>query len=179
MSDKEADYPVLFSEEQIRSRIDELARQISCDYLGSDLLVIGILNGSFIFLADLVREISVPLKIDFISLSSYGQAIQSSGMVDMRLDIHCDVLNYDVLIVEDIIDTGYTIQKSRIIDRLLQKGAKSVKICTLLNKKDRRKVDIKLDYIGFVIPNEFVIGYGMDYAGLYRNLPYIAIMKAE
>lgn len=169
---------ILITREQISERVKELADQISYDYRGRKLHIAGILNGSFIFLADLVRCLSIPVEIDFISFSSYGGSRDSCGSINIRMDLNSDVRNKDVLIVDDIIDTGFTLSRSGIIDRLVSNGAESVKICTLLNKPSRRMVEIVIDYFGFTIPDEFVVGYGMDYSGLHRNLPYIAVINS-
>lgn len=168
---------VVFSEKEIAERVSQLAYKISSDYVNSKLLVIGILNGSFIFLADLTRCISIPIEIDFISVASYGSSTISSENVEFKLGLKTDVLEKHILIVEDIIDTGYSLHKSDVINHFIKSGAKSVKICALLNKESRRKVPIAIDYLGFDIPDIFVVGYGMDYAGLYRNLPYIGIIN--
>jgi hypoxanthine phosphoribosyltransferase len=168
---------VIVTQEQISLRVHELAEQISDDYKDSRLHIAGILNGSFIFLADLVRCLNIPVEIDFISFSSYGSSTVSCGNITTRIELNSDVKNKDVLIVDDIVDTGYTLTKSGIIQQLISCGAKSVKICALLDKPSRRKTNIIVDYSGFTIPDEFVVGYGMDYSGLHRNLPYIAVMK--
>lgn len=168
---------VLLTEEQITSRVRHLAEQISNDYRGRVLLLVGVLNGSFVFLADLARLLSIPAEIDFVSFSSYASSSTSDGCVDTRLAISCDVIGKDVLIVEDIIDTGHTISRSGIVDRLRLSGASSVKLCSLLDKAAGRKADVTIDYLGFTIPDQFVVGYGMDYAGLYRYLPYVAILR--
>lgn len=168
---------VLITQEQIANRVRELAKQISYDYKDRKLHIAGILNGSFIFLADLVRCLNIPVEIDFISFSSYGSSKESSGNINVRMDLNSDIRNKDILIVDDIIDTGFTLSKSGIVDQLMSYGAKSVKICALLDKPSRRKADIIIDYSGFTIPDEFVVGYGMDFSGLHRNLPYIATIK--
>ncbi|MHB0912845.1 MAG: hypoxanthine phosphoribosyltransferase [Armatimonadota bacterium] len=168
---------VFLGEEQIAARVRELGAEISDDYKGRNLVIVGILKGSFVFLADLVRSISLPLTLDFITLSSYGGSTESSGTVRLAKDLDESVAGRDVLIVEDIVDTGWTLRMSRLKEVLLERGAASVRVCTLLDKPERRKVDVDLDYVGFVIPDEFVVGYGLDFDGLYRNLPDISIVK--
>jgi len=160
--------------EQIQNRVKELAERISADYEGKDLLAIGILKGAFIFFSDLVRMIRSPLSIDFIIASSYIKS-DTSGEVTMYYDIREDVFDKDVLLVEDIVDSGITLNYLR--ERILTNGPKSLRICTFLDKKERRQVDVPLDYVGFEIPNEFVVGYGLDYDNKFRNLPYISIFK--
>ena len=167
---------ILLTEEQICSRVAELGSQISEDYKGKDLLVVGILKGSFIFLADLVRSIKIPLSVDFVTLASYGDATESSGVVTIVSDLREDVANRHVLIVEDIVDTGWTLSLSGITEHLMGKNAISVCVCTLLDKPSRRRVDIDVSYIGFQIPDKFVVGYGLDFKGLYRNLPYLGCL---
>lgn len=166
---------ILFDEEQIKARITELAKQISADYAGKRPLVVGILKGSVIFYADLIRALDIPVELDFMSVSSYGSGTESTGQILINKDITCGVENKDLIIVEDIIDSGNTLftLKGHMADR----GAKSVKIATLLNKPARRKVRLEPDYKCFDIEDEFVIGYGMDYAEEYRNLPYVGILK--
>jgi len=158
--------------EQIQTKNLQLAGRISNDYEGKDLLAVGILKGAFMFFS--VRLIRVPLVIDFMIASSYMK-FDTSGEVKMHYDIMEDVSNKDVLLIEDIVDTGITLNYIR--ERLLMKGPRSLKICTLLDKKERRQVDVSIDYIGFEIPNEFVVGYGLDYDNKFRNLPYISIFK--
>lgn len=160
--------------EQIQGKVKDLADKISADYEGKDLLAIGILKGSFIFFSDLVRMIRTPLTIDFIIASSYMK-YDTSGEVKMHYDVRESLENKDVLLVEDIVDSGITLNYLR--ERILMKGPRSLKICAFLDKKERRQVEVPLDYIGFQIPNEFVVGYGLDYDNKYRNLPYIAIFK--
>jgi hypoxanthine phosphoribosyltransferase len=160
--------------EQIQNKNRELADRISNDYEGKDLIAIGILKGAFIFFADLVKLIKVPLSIDFLIASSYLKS-ETSGEIRMHSDIREDIADKDVLLIEDIVDTGITLNYIR--ERILQKGPKSLKICTLLDKKARRQVDVPIDYVGFEIPDEFVVGYGLDYDNKFRNLPYISIFK--
>ncbi|MDI6827420.1 MAG: hypoxanthine phosphoribosyltransferase [Armatimonadota bacterium] len=170
---------ILLTEEQIAARVSELGRKISEDYLGKDLIVVGILKGAFVFLADLIRQITIPVSVDFVAISSYGSSTRSSGVVKILKDLDESVENKHVLIVEDIIDTGLTLKLSYLKDNLVRRKAASVKICTLLDKPDRRQVDIEPDYKGFSIPNKFVVGYGLDFGGLYRNLPFIGVLKEE
>jgi len=164
----------LFTKEQIQARIKELAEKISNDYVGKNVLAVGILKGAFMFFSDLVRAIQVPLTIDFILASSYVKT-DTTGEVKVHYDIREDVSDKDVLLVEDIIDSGITLNHLR--ERVLARSPRSLKICLFLDKRERRIVDVPLDYVGFEIPNEFVVGYGLDYDNQYRNLPYIAIFK--
>lgn len=170
---------ILISEEQIAARVAELGRKISEDYLGKELVLVGILKGAVVFLADLMRQISIPLLVDFVAISSYGPSTRSSGVVKILKDLDESVENKHVLIVEDIIDTGLTLKLSYLKDNLERRKAASVKICTLLDKPARRQVDIEPDYKGFTIPDKFVVGYGLDFGGLYRNLPFIGVLKEE
>ncbi|HOA80918.1 MAG TPA: hypoxanthine phosphoribosyltransferase, partial [Defluviitaleaceae bacterium] len=147
------------------------------DYRGKDLTVIGILKGSNIFMGDLIRKIDIPLQIDFMVVSSYGQSTESSGIVRVIKDLDYSIEGKNILIVEDIIDTGLTLAYLKEI--LLKRKPQSVKICSLLDKPARRRVDLEVDYIGFETPDEFIVGYGIDYSEKYRNLPYIAVLKDE
>lgn len=165
---------VLLSREQIAERIKEVAAQINKDYAGKELTVICILKGSFVFVADLIREITVPVRCEFMSVSSYGDAKTSSGEVKIHLDLSLPLDGKDILIVEDIVDSGLTLKF--IKDLLLVRNPASVRCCTLLQKPDALKVDIQVEYHGFKIGNEFVIGYGLDYAQRYRELPYIGVV---
>jgi len=163
---------VLIPEEEIKKKVRELGQQITKDYQNSeDVILVGLLRGSTIFLADLSREIDLEAKIDFMVVSSYGSAMESSREVKINKDLEEDIRGKDVIIVEDIIDTGYTLEKVR--DYLLLKNPASFKICTLLDKPERREVPVEVDYVGFQIPDVFVVGYGIDYAQKHRNLPYI------
>jgi len=164
----------LFTKEQIQVRVKELAEKISNDYADKNVLVVGILKGAFMFFSDLVRAIQVPLTIDFIVASSYLKA-DTTGEVKVYYDIREDISDKDVLLVEDIVDSGITLNYIR--ERVLARSPRSLKICIFLDKRERRIVDVPLDYVGFKIPNEFVVGYGLDYDNQYRNLPYIAIFK--
>ena len=165
---------VLIPEDRLQKRISELGAQISRDYAGEDLLLLAVLKGSVLFLSDLMRHITVPHAVDFIATSSYGASTESSGIVRILKDLDEPIQGRNVLIVEDIIDTGHTL--NYLLRLLRARMPKSLRICTLLNKPDRREVDVHVDYIGFDIPNEFVLGYGLDYDELYRNLPYIAVL---
>ncbi len=169
---------ILVSAEDIQRRCGELGAQISADYAGKDLLLVCILKGGVIFLSDLSRALSIPHSIDFMAISSYGGSrIESSGIVRILMDLNSNIADRHVLIVEDIIDTGRTLQY--IIENLGTRDPASLRICTLLNKPSRREVEVKIDYTGFDIPNEFVVGYGLDFGELYRNLPYIGVLKKD
>lgn len=167
----------LLTREQIDKRVQELGECISNDYRGKDLLMVGILKGAVVFFSDLIRNVSIPMSIDFMAISSYGSATKSSGVVRVLKDLDHAVDGRHVIIVEDIVDTGKTL--AYLKSNLLARGAASLKICTLLDKPERRTVDIKADYHGFVIPNEFVVGYGLDYAEEYRNIDAIGVLKPE
>ncbi|MDR3259071.1 MAG: hypoxanthine phosphoribosyltransferase [Fusobacteriaceae bacterium] len=162
---------VMISKERIEKKIKELAAQIERDHKGKELIFIGLLKGSVIFMCDLIKEIKLPIFIDFMSVSSYGSGTKTTGIVKILKDIDFDVKDKELFIVEDIIDSGLTLKYVK--DFLFAKGAAKVHICTLLDKPQRRKVDIKSDYVGFEIPDEFVVGYGLDYAQKHRNLPYV------
>ena len=164
-------WEVLCSEEQISSRLKELGSEISKDYEGKKLLVVSLLKGSFIFCADLVRNITVPVKIEFMTTSSYGHGEKSSGNVKVVSDVNSDLAGYDVLIVDDITDTALTM--SHVMKHLKAKNPNSVKSCVLLDKPSRRKVELVPDYCGFEIEDKFVVGYGLNYGDYYRNIPYV------
>lgn len=164
----------LISQEEIQERIKELARQIEKDYNSEEIVMIVILNGAAFFAMDLAKNITSSVLVDFMKISSYS-GTQSTGNLKMKLDLSQDILDKNVLIVEDIVDTGRTLYYLK--DYLLSKNPKSLKICTLLNKEERREFDINADYVAFDIPNKFVIGYGLDYDEKYRNLPYIAYVE--
>ncbi len=169
---------VLIAREDLARRIQELGEEISRDYAGQDLLLVCILKGGVLFLSDLVRVIRIPHSMDFMAISSYGGTrVESSGVVRILMDLNTNIEGRNVLIVEDIIDTGRTL--TYITQNLRTRNPASLKICTLLNKPSRRQVPVKLDYVGFDIPNEFVIGYGLDYNEIYRNLPFVGILKPE
>ncbi len=168
---------VLLSEEEVNARIREIGELISKEYAGKSIHLIGILKGGSFFMCELAKRITVPVSIDFMSVSSYGSSTESSGVVKVIKDLDESLVGKHVLVVEDIIDTGRTI--SYLVDLLKDRGAADVKLCALLDKPERRVVDVKVDYIGFQIPDEFVVGYGLDYAQRYRNLPYIGIVKFD
>ncbi len=171
---------ILVSEEQIAEAVRSLAAQIDRDYSGSEnnLLLLGILKGSVVFMGDLMKQITLPLEIDFMKVSSYGSGTSSSGRINILLDLHrTDLSQKDIIIVEDIIDSGKTL--SYLVEYLTLGGAHSVRTCTLLDKPSRRKVDFTPDYVGYEVPDEFVVGYGLDYDEKYRALPYIGILKPE
>jgi len=168
---------VLFTREQIAHRVRELADQISAEHAGRELLALGILKGSWVFLADLVRRMTIPVTVDFMMVSSYGAGTVSSGAVKIVLDVKCPVEGRDVLVVEDIIDTGLTLKY--IVDNLKLRMPRSLKVVALLDKPARRRVDIRADYVGFEVPDKFVVGYGVDYAERYRNLPYVGCIEEK
>ncbi|KAB2953289.1 hypoxanthine phosphoribosyltransferase [Heliorestis acidaminivorans] len=168
---------ILLSEEELQAKVKELGAQISADYEGKDLLVVGILKGALVFMADLIRAIKIPVTIDFMAVSSYGQGAKSSGAVRILKDLDKAVEDRHILIVEDIVDTGLTL--NYLIDNLKSRGAASVKTCTILDKPNRRTIPIEPDYNGFTIPDEFVVGYGLDYAEKYRHFPFVAVLKRE
>lgn len=168
---------ILISKQELDEKLKSMGKQISKDYEGKDLLLIGVLKGAFIFLADLMRNIDIPVEVDFMAVSSYGSSTESSGVVRILKDLDSDIKGKDVLVVEDIIDTGLTL--SYLIQNLKSRGARSVSVCTLLDKPDRRKAEVGLKYKGFDIPDKFIVGYGLDYAQKYRNLDQIYILKEE
>lgn len=168
---------VLISKEELEKNAQELGSRISKDYEGKELVIIGVLKGGFIFLADLARNITIPVQLDFMSVSSYGDSSKSSGVVRIIKDVDTNIAGKHVLIVEDIIDTGLTL--NHLVELLKTRGPLSVKICAALDKPSRRKVDVQVDYKGIEIPDEYVIGYGLDYAGKYRNIPEVCVLKRE
>ena len=168
---------VLLSEDEIREKVRELGGKITAEYKNSNLMLVTVLKGAVVFLADLMRQIDVPAEIDFMVVSSYGSGVKSSGVVKIVKDLDVPLAGKDILIVEDILDSGLTL--SYIKELLESRGPRSIRIATLLDKPSRRKVDLQADYIGFSVPDEFVIGYGLDYDEKYRNLPYIGILKPE
>ncbi|MDD6263100.1 MAG: hypoxanthine phosphoribosyltransferase [Clostridiales bacterium] len=168
---------ILLSEEQIKKRVAEIGQKITLDYGGKRPLLVSVLKGSVVFMADLMREIKVDCDIDFMSVSSYGNGQKSSGVVRILKDLDHDIAGRDIIVVEDILDSGLTL--SYILDMLKKRGAASIRLCTLLDKPDRRRVSVAVDYSGFTVPDEFVVGYGLDYGETYRNLPYIGILKPE
>ena len=168
---------ILLNEDEISEIIKRLGEEITKDYKDKNLLLVSVLRGAVVFLTDLMRAIDLPLEIDFMAASSYGKSTATSGVVKVKLDIAEDLSGYDVLIVEDILDSGVTL--SKITSMLESRGANSVRICTFLDKPERHIANIKADYVGSVVPNEFVVGYGLDYADKYRNLPVLGVLKRE
>ena len=167
---------VLFNEEQIQDRIRELGAQLTAEYAGKELVLVGVLKGSCVFMADLMRVIDLPLTIDFMAVSSYKDGTRSTGDVEILKDLSNPIRGKDVIVVEDIVDTGLTL--SRLLEILESRGANSIKLASFLDKPEPRiKTELKIDYTGFVVPNHFVVGYGLDAAGRYRNLPFIAVVK--
>ncbi len=165
---------LLYSKEEIARQVRRLGEEISHDHQDTEILLVGVLKGSFLFFADLARAISSPVIIDFVRLASYGSESQSSGLVEMRKDLEMSIEGRDVIIVEDIIDSGYTLES--LYHRLMQRNPRSLKICTLLDKSARRKVSIQADYVGIAMDDGFIIGYGLDYDEKYRNLPDIYLI---
>lgn len=176
MLEKDIDH-ILFSEEQLKARVREIAGQIDRDFAGKEPMLISVLRGSFIFMADLMRSITLPCTVDFMAVSSYGAGTTSSGQVKITKDLSESIEGRDIIVVEDILDSGNTLNFLK--QYFLTKGAASVSICTLLDKPSRRTKAITADYVGFVVPDEFVVGYGLDYCQKYRNLPYIGVLKPE
>lgn len=166
---------VLYSEEELKAICKKLGEQISEDYKDKNLLLVSVLKGSIVFMGDLMRNITVSCRIDFMAVSSYGSGTQSSGRVKIKKDLDIDISGYDLLVVEDILDSGVTLDNLRRL--LMLRNPKSIKICTLLDKPERRKADITADYVGTEVPDEFVVGYGLDYDEKYRNLPFIGVLK--
>ena len=166
---------ILISQQQLEEKVAQLGAQISRDFADKNLLLVSVLKGSVVFMADLMRQITIPVRIDFMAVSSYGAGVKTSGVVRILKDLEIPLEGYDVLVVEDILDSGMTLSYLRGI--LKERGPKSISIATLLDKPDRRQVDIAPDYVGFVIPDEFVVGYGLDYKEQYRNLPYVGVLK--
>ena len=168
---------ILLSEEEIRAKVAEMGAEITRDYEGKPLLLVTVLKGAVVFLTDIMRQIDLPAEIDFMVVSSYGAGVKSSGVVKIVKDLDTDIAGRDILIIEDILDTGVTLEY--LTQLLRDRNPNSIKVATLLDKPARRKANIKGDYIGFSIPDEFVIGYGLDYDEKYRNLPYIGVLKPE
>lgn len=177
MSDKYVFGEVMITEEQLKQKVKELGEQISKDYEGEKVLIIGILKGAVIFLSDLIRELTIDARIDFMAVTSYGASTKSSGIVRILKDLDTGIEDQHVIIAEDIIDSGITLHYLR--DYLLGRKPKSLKICTLLDKPERREADIKADYVGFEIENKFIVGYGLDFDEKYRNLPYITCLEEK
>ena len=168
---------VLYSEEELEAKCAELGAQISKDYEGKNLLLVSVLTGAVVFLTDLMRHITVPCSIDFMVVSSYGSGVKTSGVVKIVKDLDADLAGKDLLIVEDILDTGMTLH---YLKQLLQdRNPNSIRIATLLDKPERRRAAVRADYVGYQVPDEFVVGYGLDYDEKYRNLPYVGILKPE
>jgi hypoxanthine phosphoribosyltransferase len=166
---------VLIDEQALSARITELAEEVSTDYADRDLLLIGVLKGAVFFMADLMRQITVPCEVDFMAISSYGGSTDSSGVVRILKDLDINIRNRDVLVVEDIIDSGLTLQY--LMRNLSSREPASLEVCALLTKPARREIEVPVRYVGFEIPNHFVIGYGLDYAERYRNLPYVGVLN--
>ncbi len=169
---------ILLSEEQIKNKVKELAAQISRDYPKNErLLVVGILKGCFVFISDLVRELDMDVEVQFMQVSSYGSGMESGGNIHIKKDLDVDIKGRNVLIAEDIVDSGNTL--SKLVSFLQKRNPASVKVCALLSKPDRRQVEFEADYTGFEIPDKYIVGYGLDLDESYRNLPYIAVMEPE
>jgi hypoxanthine phosphoribosyltransferase len=168
---------ILLTESEIRTRTHELGRQLASDYAGKDPLLVGILSGSFLFIADLVRAMNMHIGVDFMAVSSYGDRTSSSGVVRILKDLNSSIAGRDVVLVEDIVDTGLTLDY--LVQNLRTRHPASLRVCALLDKKEARKRAVEISYVGFECPNEFVVGYGLDYGGRYRNLPFIGILKPE
>ena len=168
---------ILLSEATIQARVLALGKQLAADYVEKDPLLVGILSGSFLFIADLVRAMNLPLAIDFMAVSSYGDRTSSSGVVRILKDLNSSIAGRHVIIVEDIVDTGLTLDY--LYQNLQTRQPASLKVCALLDKREARKREVEVDYVGFHCPNEFVVGYGLDYRGRYRNLPFIGVLKPE
>ena len=168
---------ILIDEDALSSRVAELGAEVSADYQGRDLLLIGVLKGAVFFMADLMRHITVPCEVDFMAISSYGDSTDSSGIVRILKDLDINIEGRDVLVVEDIIDSGLTL--SYLMRNLESREPASLEVCALMTKPDRREIDVPVRYIGFEIPNRFVVGYGLDFGERYRNLPYVAVLSDE
>jgi hypoxanthine phosphoribosyltransferase len=168
---------VLIEEDAVAARVSELGAEISVDYAGKDLLLVGVLKGAVFFMADLMRHLSIPCEVDFMAISSYGASTDSSGVVRILKDLDINIEGRHVLVVEDIIDSGLTL--SYLIRNLESRNPATLEICALLTKPERREIDVHVRYTGFEIPNEFVIGYGLDFGERYRNLPYVAVLDPD
>lgn len=166
---------VLFSEEALAAIVKQLGERITEDYEGKNLLLLGVLKGSVVFMSDLMRAIKIPARLEFMSVSSYGSGITSSGVVRVIQDINIDLKDYHVLIIEDILDSGKTL--SHLVKHLATKGPESVEVCTLFDKPERREAEVYAKYSGTTVPDEFIVGYGLDYNEIYRNLPFIGVLK--
>jgi len=167
----------IVTQEEMRARIRELGKQITTDYSGKDFVLVGVLKGAFAFYADLARAIRIPMRVDFLMATSSGSRTNTAGKVKLMTELTEDIKGKDVLLVEDIVDSGLTVQS--LIKVLAKKKPRSIKVCTLLSKPDRRTINVAIDYIGFKIPNKYVVGYGLDYQQKYRNLPYLAVLDME
>ena len=168
---------ILISSEQLQAKAAEMGQAISEDYRNKDLLLVCVLRGAFMFLADLIRHITIPHEVDFMATASYGRSTESSGIVRILKDLNTSIEGRDVLVVEDIVDSGLTLQY--LLRLLRDRNPASLRVCCLLDKRTRRQVEVPLDYLGFNVPNEFVVGYGLDYGELYRNLPFVGILRPE
>lgn len=170
---------VIFTEEQLKAKVEELGAKITADYQDAqeDIFCVGILKGASVFYTDLVREINLPVKFDFMIASSYGNGTSTTGAVKILKDLDYDIEGKHLIVIEDIIDSGTTM--NYLLKYFQKRGAKSVRLCALLSKPSRRTVDVKIDYCGYEVPDEFIVGYGLDYAEVYRNLPYIGVLKPE
>ncbi len=168
---------VLFSQQELQSKVNELGARITKDYEGKEPIFVGVLKGCFVFMADLMRAVNLPCQIDFMAVSSYGKGTTSSGEVQINKDLSYDIAGRDIIIVEDILDSGVTL--NYLIGYLNHRNPKSIRIVTLFDKPSRRKAPVKADYFGYEVPDAFIVGYGLDYAEKYRNLPYIGILKPE
>ncbi len=168
---------VLIDQERLTAKIAELAARITADYAGKELLLVGVLKGALLFIVDLARAIDLPVEMDFMAISSYGSATESSGVVRILKDLDTAIEGRQILIVEDIIDSGLTL--TYIVEHLRNRNPAGIKICSLLSKPTRRRVEVQIDYYGFDIPDEFVVGYGLDFRQQYRNLPFVGVLKPE
>ena len=168
---------VLFSQQELQSKVNELGARITKDYEGKEPIFVGVLKGCFVFMADLMRAVNLPCQIDFMAVSSYGKGTTSSGEVQINKDLSYDIAGRDIIIVDDILDSGVTL--NYLIGYLNHRNPKSIRIVTLFDKPSRRKAPVKADYFGYEVPDAFIVGYGLDYAEKYRNLPYIGILKSE
>jgi hypoxanthine phosphoribosyltransferase len=166
---------ILIPADQLQAKVAELGAAITRDYAGKELLLVGVLKGALLFIVDLARAIDLPVELDFMAISSYGAATETSGIVRILKDLDTDIAGRDILIVEDIIDSGLTL--NYIVEHLRNRGPASLRICSLLSKPARRRVDVNIDYYGFDIPDAFVVGYGLDYRQQYRNLPFVAVLN--
>ena len=167
----------LFTKEELAAIVSRMGREISWDYRGKNLLMVSVLKGSVVFMADLMRAVTIPAGIDFMVVSSYGKGAKTSGVVKIVLDLNIPLENYDLLIVEDILDSGKTLHY--LMELLEGRNPNSIRVCTLFDKPDRREVDVQASYVGSVIPDAFIVGYGLDYAEKYRNLPFVGVLKPQ